>query len=133
MNVASLERCKELHELSGWGHDPNKNAFWWMYFEPTPAKYHEPEYRLKYKTKGDYWEHVPAYDLGYLLRKLPTFSTISKLPEQQLTGSSLGYSAFIDNGYAVIQEYDNTPENAACKLAIKLFKQGILKKEECSE
>ena len=52
MNIASLELCKELYELSGW--DDN--------FLP-----HEV-YSTPIKTI-----HLPVYSLGYLLRQFEQF------------------------------------------------------------
>lgn len=99
--VASLELCKELYELSGW--------------------IDRKELRLDYVVgKGV----LPRYDLGYLLRKLPlgsqVYTSIGKPNKyyahyHELRGEKSGFC-----------EAD-TPEDAACKLAIELFKKGILK------
>lgn len=73
MNVASLELCKQLWEVSEW-YQPT--MFWHHYFEPTPAKYHDGELRLDYRTVNDLKkvqaevDYYPVYDLGFLLRKL---------------------------------------------------------------
>lgn len=51
MNVANIDLCKELYELSGWG----------------TAK------------EGDVWTDAsghPRYELGYLLRKLPNGTNV---------------------------------------------------------
>ena len=104
MNVAAKELCQELYELSGWGGDDpyfNVNEGW--YKEGRPAQ----------KSVLV----APAYDLGYLLRKLPSWSLIQKNIDRYEATSSM------NNTHA------DTPEDAACKLAIELFKQGILTKE----
>lgn len=81
--------------------------------------------------------NCPKYTLGYLLRKLP------KNYEQGKVGEA-GYNKYLLTLYAVndiwVIEYmavtsdeftlafnAETPEDAACKLTIELFKQGILK------
>lgn len=107
MEVANKDLCTELHELSGW--------------EDAPSEY--PSDGLRKLSSVS-----PAYDLGYLLRKLPrdTIYNNSKIPlklEVQLSG---GWWAHYGLYYWT---HGDTPENALCKLAIELFKQGILKKE----
>ena len=123
MNVASLDLCKELYELSGWIDAPwayqlevgkrgleavevVDNSHWGgisrHLFEKDTITGREPAY-------------LPAYDLGYLLRKLPEGCSIHKK----------------ENGYRwsmnhITDECTDTPEDAACKLAIELFKQGVL-------
>jgi hypothetical protein len=116
-DVASLALCRELYQVSGWGDDI------------------------------EYWEEayisgasVPMYDLGYLLRKLPTtlfgatyYLSVFKTEE----GWSVGYfdaELRADTGRPDIASAGNeasmaiadTPEDAAAMLAIKLFKQGVL-------
>lgn len=95
MNVASLELCKELYELSGWktgGDKPTWNG-----------------------RKGV--NSAPAYDLGYLLRKLPYHGVISGQGTFRQASCS-GYIASSD-----------TPEDALAQLAIELHKQGVLTSE----
>lgn len=70
------------------------------------------------------YDHINSYTLGFLLRKLPEsnreydvvlrFSKTTKLWRCSLKGYDHGRAA-------------DTPEDATCKLAIELFKQGILK------
>lgn len=102
MNVASLSLCKELYELSGWDsleYHPNAVG--------TPIT-------------------CPAYDLGYLLRKLPRGCYIAQT-RKGWTASS-GNAREIFGKQSPITLNADTPEDAACKLVIELFKQGILKK-----
>lgn len=99
MNTASLELCKELYELSGWEGEED------VYRQAEP---------------GEEDENVvcPAYSAGYLLRKLPKDETT--------------YGFKLGKWYAQYQAapvFADTPEDALCKLAIELFKQGVLKKE----
>lgn len=114
MNTASLELSQELFELSGW-RTPN---YVWTKRE-IGGKWQSVCLRLEIPDfeHGDY----PAYDLGYLLRRLPPRTTISKNPNREAYGA---WVAGMDDDR--FEEAD-TPEDAACKLAIELIKQGILK------
>lgn len=112
--VASLELSKELYELSGWEGDLE-----WL--NPT----------------GKAKDLSPQYSLGYLLRKLPNYWVEGdsnddergvRLQFRPLSGGwTAGYA-----GYAADKPedaYADSPEDAAAKLAIELFKQGILIRE----
>lgn len=131
MTVASLELCKELYELGGW--------------DDVEHSYTRGGDIVHNKLDGTY-EQVgicPAYDLGYLLRKLLPYVAKSKYEIKFLTlvyaskadgGWICDYKAVMSNNWlhegnrAKLTEAD-TPEDAACKLAIELFKQNILTKE----
>lgn len=117
MNVASLDLCKELYELSKWA---DTYMMW--------GNDDESNDRV---LKNDLYMGVdylaPAYDLGYLLRKLPY-----KLDNNKFLQVSMGsvsavarYGAVGQAKLSLIKRAD-TPENALCKLAIELFKQGVL-------
>lgn len=129
MNVASLELCKELYELSGWEgtyliryQDTSPNSPWVL----TEA------YRL---SGVGLFESIPAYDLGHLLRELEPLSKIKNLTESYIVLDHvdyLGWRARLESRYDShkdrwIEDSANTPEDAAAKLAIELFKQGVLK------
>lgn len=101
-DIASFELCKELYELSGW-----ESGQWVNVNTGT-------------KLDGRY----PAYDLGYLLRKLPTTEIYHG---RNKTGDYKAEWRFYGGDSKVIRFWAATPEDAACKLAIELFKQGILK------
>lgn len=62
----------------------------------------------------------PSYDLGYVLRKLP--------PGSRVFRATNGSWAAVRSSHAKAT-WTETPEDAAAKLAIELFKQGILTKE----
>jgi len=131
MNHASLELGEELFYLSGWdpGHElviitNSRNASDCGVRKPIHFN------KIGYGTMGCI-TYSPAYDLGYLLRKLPVLI---------LGNQSLQIIPFDDGSWVL--EYNNldgspcgigseamAPEDAACKLAIKLFKQGIITKE----
>jgi hypothetical protein len=118
MNVASLELCKELYELSGWNTDL---AFW---SNETPDGW-EVVFELH---AGD--EFFPAYDLGYLLRKLPHEIEVDGVPGYYLRieAPCRGGNQWMFNYSHMkpIETWNESPEDAACKLAIELFKQGVL-------
>lgn len=101
-DVASLELCRELHELSGW-EDVDQ-------FSRKPGFVQKPMGSL------------PLYDLGYLLRKLPPQTRLFKAREST-------YGIAIGTMVEKYKQFADTPEDAAAKLAIELFKQGILKHE----
>jgi len=114
MSVASLELCKELHELSGW---------------ETPYFFTED-----IEGRDAAYQHI-RYDLGYLLCKLHDVTQ----PQRNITVTSLfdnhpeanpdKYWLAYVFGAPEAKSYANTPEDAVCKLAIGLFKSGILQKK----
>ena len=127
MNVASLELCRELYELNGWKL-PKVGSGWWF-------TYPDGEQVLFASERPEHWdeavEKVPAYDLGYLLRKLPR--TDKEDIYAHATVATIRKDDFAcywesDTGEYYTSE-GQTPEDAAAKLAIELFKQGILKRE----
>lgn len=107
--VASLTLCEELYKLSGWEDTQryyDKNGDTWTNLKSSITE-SEPGFACY------------AYSLGFMLRKLPR--TVF------LTGHSVGWSAEV--GLFVSRD-TTSPENAACKLAIELFKSGVLSREE---
>lgn len=119
MNVASQQLCKELYELSSWETDDG-----WDY----AGKF---RYGLFSSPHENPSRSVPAYDLGYLLRKLEPITesgVLGRLYVEYARDLATGmhyYAAF--NSATLDAQPADTPEDAACKLAIELFKQGILK------
>lgn len=134
--VASLELCKTLFELSGW--------------DETLMHWNDREFGHSggvHGRSGNYelitgWveeldseelvELYPAYDLGYLLRKLPVWTSSKEHGPLEIIPFVGGkwemkYSHKTVK-HTILGEAD-TPEDAAAKLAIDLFKQGILNKE----
>lgn len=104
MNVASLELCKELYELSVW--ETGTTGF----------SYHNGSIVFGW-VQGS----VPAYTLGYLLRKLPFNCPIAK----GMAGRWV-ISRYNDEAEPVEKIWGDTPEDAACRLAIELFRKGVL-------
>lgn len=163
MNVASLELCKELHELSGWEpedeweadaeHEHWQSNEWYDHtywvIDPSYSKsvfddgtefingvapHLTPNLAIKggFASRLSWSVYIPAYDLGFLLRKLPRY-----------IDDSYGLSLFVVSGTREhwVARYDykedpqcsvmaDTPEDTAAKLCIELLKQGILQKEE---
>lgn len=117
MTTASLELCKELYELSGW-----ESGEWWVIRQgqqiTSSVKIASGYNNVTSEVDGTI---CPAYDLGYLLRKLPAVDEHNDFITlfQSLTGSWV-------MDYADDEFEADTPEDAACKLAIELFKQDVL-------
>lgn len=111
-NVASLELCKELYELSGW-----KAELFWV----EDVGHWSVADNINNYSDGQF---VVAYDLGYLIRKLPPISKVVKVPITN--GSTYGGVYVYEANEPDLVSNADTPEDAACKLAIELFKQGTL-------
>jgi hypothetical protein len=113
MHVASLGHSRELYDLSGFS-----------------AGYMEWYYD-KYVRRV-----APKYDLGYLLRNLPEVVATDELsyftadlylkPHIAETWNA-GYR--VGASFPKYSTVADTPEDAAAKLCIELFKQGILTPE----
>lgn len=122
MNVASLELCKELYELSEWD-------------EQFPVLLHyldnEVWHKKLYQSDArDELTYCPAYTLGYLLRKLPNETNVRKRKlDSQFEAWYGKYDKTPDVDGDPIEFKADTPENALTKLTIELFKQNILTKE----
>lgn len=148
MHVANIELCKQLFELSEWENYP---CYWSMRavgkYASTVLSKHSPKLRKRIENGLN----TPAYDLGYLLRKLPRQLVIkTRIYTFILTPSTSDGSWSADYFSGRFEYYDgernserwlhngnrarpteaDTPENAAAMLAIQLFKEGILKKGE---
>ena len=95
MSTASLENSKRLYELSRWND------------EDSPL--------VRFDDK-DPESTAPAYDAGYLLRKLPGTELYDATNCWQAENTSL-------QNWRTVQD---TPEDALCLLAIKLFEEGVL-------
>lgn len=139
--VASLELCQELYALSGW--DETGGGYVPEYDPDEPPVAFIPENKLAYTHEcQDYYYvtkesdvyqvvYIPAYDAGYLLRKLPKQYLIFQSSFTLYRAAKFAYDGELDE--TIIKPFSwegfKEPEDALCKLAIELFKQGILKKE----
>lgn len=126
-NVASLNLCKELYELSGWN-KPTDGSLPRFYYAGNGEVY-----------GAESWNHedfdCPAYDLGYLLRKLPLTDDIGSYIElyKLSVNGSVRYVVFTRPNATPFNSEADTPEDATAKLAIELFKQNVLTKEQPHE
>lgn len=145
MNVSSTELSKKLYKLSGW----HNTDYWWRLHKPnnlsklyTVAEMDLDNYRFRGESEPNrrFREEntfYPAYDSGYLLRKLPESFEADGLhyigdsiqpvfyPDMDITndGFEFGYTNGGENMYTSTAD---TPEDALCKLAIRLFEEGVL-------
>lgn len=121
MMVASLENCKRLYELSGWDDT-------YLVYNTANGKV-TPLFAKELMHRDDY----PAYDLGYLLRKLPPIITLKSRAggrwSAQLIRGQLVYNPQEQKDEIKKWEVErtaDTPEDAAVLLCIKLIEQGVL-------
>lgn len=136
MQVASLTLCKELYELSGWGFKFSEGLTWWCEHEGKAWLDDDPE-------NGN-CILCPAYDSGYLLRKLPEGTELKKniqdyertdvKGDHRMFGWLVSYRHEENDAHASgipkITRYvqrASTPEDAACKLLCELIRQGVVK------
>jgi hypothetical protein len=137
MHVASLELSKELYELSGW----EETHLYHTKRRTVKPEHHGKEYfivELKHKT-SEPMDRTPAYDLGYLLRKLPGNSWAGYCGEGTEDNSGIFKRSYAEaytykwepggDIFRLAETMADIPENATCKLAIELFKIGVLTKE----
>lgn len=134
MNTSNLELCKELYELSGW---IDTKFSWFEGVNGWRFDYEETEQGMyKGEEKGSW---LPAYDLSYLLRKLPPViledtssdKNIPMILTLWINGDTTAYIAYLipfdKENRGAHEKSAKTPEDATAKLTIELFKQGILK------
>lgn len=119
-DVADLELCKELYELTGW------DGTFWNYSRSSGS-----DFPFKLGHKGsvetrEVKERYPAYSLGYLIRKLPDTTNIG-VSGDLYTAYSNPVGLPTGDKWHDFVEVAKTPEDAACMLAIELFKAGVLK------
>lgn len=120
MNVASKELCEKLFKLSRW----DNTYFWWNRDEQrVPGK------QMVVQSGKIFPSDFPAYDAGYLLRKLPYKVDLRQLRNGwSASFSNNSYRRFGDERRDAYGKAD-IPEDALCELSIQLFEQEILTKE----
>jgi hypothetical protein len=123
VDVASLELCRELYDLSDW------EETGLAYVSRTTGEQHV--IATDYETPGENWDFDWAYDLSYLLRKIPKTGQDNVFATVSVFNASKGWTAIweSDNGESYADGAD-TPEDAAAKLCIELFRQNILKRDD---
>lgn len=124
--VAAVDLCRTLHSATadkpGWA----DTDLWWGSFKDDTEKV---EYTLDCWGDNDNIEWIcPAYSMGYLLHWLPEYEqSIRKVylsvklrrPDSYQDKWMVGYGS-LTHGTG------NTPEDAACRLAITLAQEGTL-------
>jgi hypothetical protein len=129
VDVASLELCRELYDLSDW------EETGLAYVSLTTGEQHV--IATDYQTPGENWDFDWAYDLSYLLRKLPykvrdqyqAWVFGFKLMPTASTGWKIWYGE-VGTATEMYFKSGDTPEDAAAKLCIELFRQNILKRDD---
>lgn len=147
--VADLHLCQTLHQLTGWD---STHQVWnwgkrhtlapcWRRGINRPTRtgpiedYAEVSETWAPKRPGDgivETQHVPAYDLGYLIRRTPIAIPTAPgefgcLYLEAATGArDTWQAAYIDGPYELRGE-DTEPENALAKLCIALAEGGVLR------
>lgn len=118
--IASEKLSEELHELSGW--EDTKSWYVNKYGDTITAEVGSYEWT----EFPEYQEHklYPAYELGYLLRKLNGY--IGKF--EFVPQANSNWLLFTHENFKEEYYQGKTPEDATALLAIELFKRGILKK-----
>lgn len=125
-NVADLDLCKQLYELSGW--DGGEDTMYWCRNAGEELKPWNQTEMSEFSYPGFEETGIPAYDLGYLVRKLPEGTHITKAFMSGVqTRHQYNATARMSETWHTGFEAD-TPENAAAKLAIELFNQGVLQR-----
>ena len=131
MDLASLELCTALYKLSGW------DDCRWCFRDVSNTK--TPHWMTDLHSH-EHDKCFPNYDLGYLLRKLPPTlheadSKAGVRPDNsapayylriQWSWTRLKWVALYQYWHDGAVGADETPENACAKLAIELFKLGII-------
>jgi hypothetical protein len=121
MNVTSRKISKALYEISGWS-----NTHFW---HNEASAVTEPTMKMWVLSdhEGGY-DRSPAYDLGYLLRKLEHLEGLAVV-RYHTTNDILSWAVEVDAVDSFEEkefEIAETPEDAAAQLCIELFKQGVL-------
>lgn len=142
MDVASRELCEELYKLTEWG----DTSFYWR-CDFSVYRSQEWKNTIIYAVHKN-WElggsfipgteearlYYPAYDLSFLLRKLPKqIKFVGGSPaavwwNQKLGKWQTGYTRHIQGSDNQKSHYfeAETPEDAVAKLAISLIKAKVL-------
>lgn len=130
MNVASLILCQKLYKLTGWNAKEIGNDMEVWAYGDGKASILSVGF-----TMGGTFDLCPAYELGFLLRKLPiqtdetSYLSINRGYFKGEEAYKCGYGNHTDK-YILTSEFSciaDTPEDAACKLLIELLKKGIIK------
>lgn len=147
METAGQDLCEELYQLSGWQDSGYAHCLAdgdYAYVSEgdwTHEKF--PAFHKGGRNTMGMESQFPAYPLGYLLRKLPPdlelddtkYKLTLDCKSAQVWRASYCQAIEHRKGRNLVQNWKylaaegNTPEDAACYLAIELFKQGVLTRE----
>lgn len=129
-DVVSLDLSRELYELSGW--DGTEK-----YWVPEAITNDGPIDHGQIMITDNWFPMsmpkgseigIPAYPLGYLLRKLPGhIQAESKTLWLTIYNSNYWWAGYNNAPFERHQNNADTPEDCVAKLCIKLIKQGVLK------
>lgn len=136
-DITSLELSQELYRWSHWG---ETNHYW--FYDPDRVTLPTSNWSVGYASHPDNTIYggsfFPAYDLGYLLRKLPYKLWVGHIYSFQLHhATDRSWSALyldaadsarikgLDYEFTAIDSA-GTPEDAVCKLAIALCKRRVI-------
>lgn len=114
--VADVNECRALYEVSGWEYANEAHGAWM----PGPPGH-------PYELRGGAWfgaygKRYPAYDTAFLLRMLPAHTLL-----KQGNGDYLAtWQDHTPGGETITGHSRHQPENAMARLAINLFKAGVL-------
>jgi len=126
MHVAALELCRELHQVAP---DWTDTDYSWFIDDMVPddqllgLERAEPSIGARGSRISTVYSEVPAYDLGFLMRKVPNgYGLIKGVGGRWVAFDLITLQSH--NG-----ERNDTPEDAVVMLCIKLWRQGALAKE----
>lgn len=135
-SVASLKLCKKLYELSGWRTcdfiwiDLNDSQPFEMYAKSFPS-ISTNDYRDLGEIETDW---LPAYDLEYILKKLPHIGDDDDWAIHLWQDDDEWYCGYynrhMDSDLQTESTCHKNPADAACELAINLFERHVLIKED---
>lgn len=116
---ASLDRCRKLYEITKWGEKfkDEKLDLWGV------AENGNASVITQSQLDGFPVELIPAYDLGYLIRKLPLGSSV----HTPTIATDKACVAMYKVRDTVIPHSADSPENAAADLLLDLIGRKIVK------
>lgn len=125
MSVASLDLCKELYALSDW----EDTECWWIKKRGGETEAYTGAERSEYTFTGDVDLNLPAYDLGYLWRKLPPSINIElakRVHYEDTNEWSVDLTAHYGDSFYWTEDFP-TVEDALASLLIRLIKDKDVK------
>jgi hypothetical protein len=126
MHVASLDLCRALYVLAP---DWNDTALSWFIDNVVPGGHllgqprSEPAVGLRGSRLRAIYSEVPAYDLSYLLWKLPTGYGVFKANSHRWLVFDVRTMQTEKSGR---NDTNDTPENVVCAFCIELWRRGTL-------